>query len=325
MMSDGHADVCVLSRPLVEAMRADPEKFRVKVITDPSGAQIIDAGIDTPGGLEAGRCVSEICLGGLGRVALNATATFKRWTWQVNVTTSDPVIACLASQYAGWSLSHGEGKGAFHALGSGPARAIGSREPLFDELNYRRPPGPTALVLEVDRHPPPEVIAKIVSHCDIEPAQLTLILTPTTSLAGGVQIVARVLEVALHKAHELKFPLEHIVDGSGSAPLPPPSGDFITAMGRTNDAILFGGQVHLFVDCEDSAAQELANKLPSSASRDFGRPFAMIFKDCGYDFYQIDPMLFSPAKCAVTAMHSGQTFFAGELREDLLDESFGGV
>jgi methenyltetrahydromethanopterin cyclohydrolase len=323
-MNNGRGNVSVLSQPLVDNLLANPEKYRVKVIADPSGAQLIDAGIDVAGGLEAGRCISEICLGGLGRVALQATDTFKHWTWQVDVTTSDPVIACLGSQYAGWSLSHGEGKGAFNALGSGPARAIGSREPLFDELNYRNPPGATALVLEVDRHPPPEVIAKVVSHCKIDPAQLTLILTPTTSLAGGVQIVARVLEVALHKAHELKFPITQIIDGSGSAPVPPPSGDFITAMGRTNDAILFGGRVHLFVDSDDDAAKALADSLPSSGSRDFGKPFGKVFKDSGYDFYKIDPMLFSPAACAVTALASGHTFFAGEIREDLLEESFGG-
>jgi methenyltetrahydromethanopterin cyclohydrolase len=322
-MNNGRADVSACSQPLVENLLSNPEKYRIKVIADPSGAELVDAGIDAFGGLEAGRCIGEICLGGLGRIALKATDTFKHWTWQVDVTSSDPVIACLGSQYAGWSLSHGEGKGAFHALGSGPARAIGSREPLFDELNYRNPPGATALVLEVDRYPPPEVIAKIISHCKIDPGQLTLILTPTTSLAGGVQIVARVLEVALHKAHELKFPVAQIIDGSGSAPVPPPSGDFITAMGRTNDAILFGGRVHLFVDSDDGAAKALADQLPSSASRDFGKPFDKVFKDSGYDFYKIDPMLFSPAVCAVTALASGHTFFAGEIREDLLEESFG--
>ena len=43
------------------------------------------------------------------------------------------------------------------------------------------------------------------------------------------------------------FPLERIVDGMGAAPLAPPHPDFVTAMGRTNDAIIYGGQVHLFV------------------------------------------------------------------------------
>ena len=66
-----------------------------------------------------------------------------------------------------------------------------------------------------------------------------------------MQIVARVLEVALHKVHTLGFPLEQVRDGSGSAPVPPPAPDFLNAMGRTNDAIIFGGVVELFVDAED--------------------------------------------------------------------------
>ncbi len=322
-MTDTSANVSVLAQPLVDALVANPGKYRVAITHDESGVRIIDAGISAAGGLEAGRVIGEICLGGLGRVSLSARSEFRHWRWSVDVSTGNPVIACLGSQYAGWSLSHGEGKGAFHALGSGPARAMGSREPLFDELAFRNPAGPTTIVLEVDRPPPAAVVDKVTSYCKIDPAQLTVILTPTTSLAGGVQIVSRVLEVALHKVHELKFPLEQIVDGAGSAPVPPPSADFMTAMGRTNDAILFGGRVHLFVDCDDDAAKALADKLPSSASRDFGKPFGTVFKDSGYDFYKIDPMLFSPAVCAVTSVASGRTYHAGAMREDLLDESFG--
>ena len=322
-MPASSADVSVLSRSLVEAMWTESDRYRVAALGAPNGVRIIDAGIEVPGGLEAGRLIAEVCLGGLGHVAIRCGDTFKKWPWQVDVYSSDPIHACLGSQYAGWSLSHGEGKKAFHALGSGPARAMGSREPLFDELGFRNPPGPTCMVLEVDRHPPPEMVEKILARCQIKPEQLSLILTPTTSLAGGVQIVARVLEVALHKLHELKFPLSQVIDGAGSAPIPPPSADFMTAMGRTNDAILFGGRVQLYVDCDDEQAQQLTAGLPSSASSDFGQPFAKVFKACNYDFYKIDPMLFSPAECAVTAMPSGRTFIAGGLHEDLLDESFG--
>ena len=316
------ANVNLLARPLVQRMLDDPASYRLKLSQLDCGTTIIDAGIEARGGLEAGRCIGEICLGGLGRVGIRASDTFSRWRWHVDVYTGDPVTACLGSQYAGWSLNHGEGKAAFRALGSGPARSIGSREPLFDELEYRNPASDTCLVLEVDSIPPVEIAQKIASYCSIEPNQLSLILTPTSSLAGSVQIVSRVLEVALHKVHELKFPLGQIVDGAGSAPIPPPSGDFLTAMGRTNDAILFGGQVQLFVDAGDDEARELADNLPSMTSRDFGKPFSKVFKDVKYDFYQIDPMLFSPASVAVTAMKSGHTFRAGELREDLLEQSF---
>ncbi len=316
------AHLSALAQPLVENLKNHADRYRVKVTRHPSGIDIVDAGIDCPGGLEAGRLISEICLGGMGSVAINRASTFKRWCWHLDVHTSDPVIACLGSQYAGWSLNHGEGKEAFFALASGPARAIGSREPLFDELAYRNPAAATSLVLEVDREPPREVIEKILDYCNIEPSQLTLILTPTQSLAGGVQIVARVLEVALHKAHELEFPLDNILDGIGTAPVPPPHPNFVKAMGRTNDAILFGGIVHLFVNGDDETAAALARDLPSSASKDFGKPFATVFKEYDYDFYKVDPMLFSPALCTVTNSATGKTFSGGELREDLLELSF---
>ncbi|MGE0486847.1 MAG: methenyltetrahydromethanopterin cyclohydrolase [Gammaproteobacteria bacterium] len=310
-------------QPLVARLRDHAADLRVAVRRLDSGVELIDAGIAVPGGLEAGRLVSEICMGGLGQVTLSGASPFERWRWQVDVTASHPVIACLGSQYAGWSLNHGEGKNAFFALGSGPARAMGSKEPLFEELGYRNPPGNTVIVLEVDREPPPEIAEKVVERCGIAPEQLTIVLTPTSSLAGGVQIVARVLEVALHKVHELKFPLGDIVDGAASAPLPPPAPDFMTAMGRTNDAILFGGQVQLYVRGSDDAARTLAEQLPSSASRDFGKPFAKVFKDYGYDFYKVDPMLFSPARAVVTNVTSGHSFVGGELHPALLDQSFG--
>ena len=163
---------------------------------------------------------------------------------------------------------------------------------------------------------------KIAEMCGITNKKLTIILTPTSSLAGAVQIVSRVLETSLHKAHALHFPLNKIIDGAGSAPLCPPSHDFLTAMSRSNDAILFAGQIQLFVEANDEDTQELANALPSSASKDYGKPFCEIFKDVEYDFYKIDPMLFSPACVAVTSLTTGHTFHAGKIDLDLLDKSF---
>jgi methenyltetrahydromethanopterin cyclohydrolase len=94
-------------------------------------------------------------------------------------------------------------------------------------------------------------------------------------------------------------------------------------MGRCNDAILFGGQAHLFVNGDDEAAEQLAQSLPSSASRDYGRPFADVFKAYEYDFFKIDPMLFGPARVSISALRSGKTFRAGVIDSDLLSASFG--
>jgi methenyltetrahydromethanopterin cyclohydrolase len=315
--------VNALAAPLVRALKGDAQSLRLSPQRLANGCTVIDAGIASRGGIEAGRRIAEICMGGLGQLTITAGGPFPRWPWQVSVTSRDPVLACLGSQYAGWSLSHGEGKDAFQALGSGPGRAVACREELFTELAYKDSAQEICLVLETDKIPPPELADKIARYCAVTPDNVTLVLTPTRSLAGAVQIVARVLEVALHKVHALGFPLYQVVDGAGAAPLPPPSADFITAMGRTNDAILFGGEVHLFVDCADNAAQQLAHELPASTSKDYGKPFARVFKDVRFDFYQIDPHLFAPASVQVTALKSGSTWRTGALDPALLEQSFG--
>jgi methenyltetrahydromethanopterin cyclohydrolase len=312
-----------VARSLVEALVDDAEALRLNVHRLGNGVRCVDAGIDCRGGLEAGRRIAEICLAGQGKVHIVGAGSIDDWAAQLSVYSNDPVAACLGSQYAGWSLSHGEGKSAFHALGSGPGRILAGKEKLYAELEVRDRADSATLVLEVDQLPPLELTDRIAADCGVVAERLDLILTPTRSLAGTTQVVARVLEVALHKAHELGFPLGAIVDGAGSAPLPPPAADFLQAMGRTNDAILFGGQVHLFVDAEDADAEALAQALPSSASRDYGRPFAEVFKDYDYDFFKIDPMLFSPARVSVSVLGSGRTYRAGAIDPELLSKSFG--
>ena len=292
--------------------------LQIGVSTHASGCRIVDAGIQISGSEEAGRLIAEICMGGLGEVSLQVDDRFTGFTNAIAVTSNQPVIACLASQYAGWALSHEK----FFSLGSGPARALAQREDLFKELNYTDSADSTCIVLETDKIPPNEVIEKIVRDTKIPAEKLTIILTPTTSLAGVVQIVGRVLEVALHKAHTIHFPLENIVSGSGLAVLPPVSKDFMTAMGRTNDAILFGGEVSLQVRCEDSAAAELAAKLPSCSSKDYGKTFGQVFKFYNMDFYKIDAMLFSPAKVKVTNLQTGNIFEGGYLNAELIALSF---
>ena len=310
--------------PLVARLEEHAAALRVGVSRMEVGASVIDAGIDHQGGIDAGLLIARICMGGLGHATLRSNPTFPAWPWQVEVRTSQPVLACLAAQYAGWSLSFDAPK-KFSALGSGPARALAAREPLFEELGYRDRCDSACLVLETDRHPPAALAEKVSRDCGVDPERLTLVLTPTGSLAGVVQIAARVVEVALHKAHEIGFPLDAIVDGAGSTPLPPPIDDPLTAMGRTNDTILFGGHVHLFVSCGDGQAEDLAHRLPSGSSKDYGKPFAEVFRDYGFDFFRIDPMLFSPARVAVTALASGRTFHAGRLDAELLERSFGGA
>ena len=299
--------------PLLQKLLAESDALGLRHGRDDSGVTVIDAGIVAPGSVAAGLAVAESCMGGLARVRLRSDAQ-AGWPGWIEVDSAHPVLACLGSQYAGWSLAASKeetGGKKFFALGSGPARALAAREPLFAELGYRDRAEQGVLVLEVDRPPPPVVVAKILRDCGLAPEGLALVLTPTTSLAGMTQIVARVLEVALHKAHGLGYPLAQIVGGAASAPLPVPGADLVQAMGRSNDAILYGGQVQLTVRGDEAAARELAHKLPSLHARDFGRSFAEIFVEAGHDFYKIDGALFAPAEVWVSHLDSGRAWHAG--------------
>jgi methenyltetrahydromethanopterin cyclohydrolase len=324
-LADVQLSVNGRSAGLVQALLADAPALGLVVTQDDSGVCVVDAGITARGSIDAGVRIAEICMGGFGQVTLQQRAAAAGWPTWLQVHSAQPVLACLASQYAGWSLAASKeetGGKKFFSLGSGPARALAVKEPLFAELGYQDQSSSSVLVMEVDRAPPPVVVQKILRDCRLQPDQLSLILTPTTSAAGTTQVVARVLEVALHKAHQLGFDLSHIVHGLASAPLPAASPDGAVAMGRSNDAILYGGQVHLSVRGSDDAARGLALQLPSRQSRDFGRGFADIFKAAGYDFYKIDPALFAPAEVWVSNLDSGHTWHAGALHMALLQSQW---
>jgi methenyltetrahydromethanopterin cyclohydrolase len=319
-VSPATLSVNALARPLFETLVRDADRLRVHVERDSRGVTVVDAGIAAPGSIAAGLLVARLCMGGLGEAALLAGARDGWPTW-LHVHSSQPVLACLASQYAGWSLhatKEETGARKFVALGSGPARALAHKEALYTELGYRDTGDFGALVLEVDRMPPPLIVDKLLRDCGLAPAGLGLVVTPTASLAGTTQVVARTLEVALHRAHELGFALGDIVEGNACAPLPSPGADGLDAMARTNDAILYGGQVHLSVTGDADAARDLALKLPSANAADHGRSFGDLFAAAGHDFYKLDGALFATAEVWVSHIGSGKTWRAGGLRMDLL-------
>lgn len=318
-MKDGSAFLNDNAQRIIDGMIGDAERLRIAVSTGPLGECLIDAGAKAAGGVEAGLRMAEAAMGGLGSISVCMDRGSPKWPFTIEVRSSQPVLACLGSQYAGWNLS----SQGYFAMGSGPARALARVEPLFETLSYRDTASSAVLILETAEPPPQAIVEKVGRATGLAPEKLTFLYAPTQSLAGGVQIVARALEVALHKTNDLKFPLGNVVDGIGTAPIPAPHPDFLTAMGRTNDAIIYGGSVQLFVKGSAKDASELAEQLPSRASRDHGHPFAEIFKRFKGDFYAIDPLLFSPAEVIVTAIETGDTFRAGERDLQMLERSLG--
>jgi methenyltetrahydromethanopterin cyclohydrolase len=224
----------------------------------------------------------------------------------------------MASQYAGWAINP-EG---FFAMGSGPLRARARVEKeLFAKLGYAEDAAKGVLVLEGRTLPTEQVASWVAAKAGITPDSITLAVAPTASLAGGVQIVARVLETGLHKMETLGFDVTRVVSAMGTAPLPTTARSDMRAIGRTNDCILYGGQARYMVRAEDAELADLATRLPASASNDYGTPFYDIFKRYDNDFYKIDPMLFSPAEVWLTSATSGRTFHAGRLDPNVLSAS----
>jgi methenyltetrahydromethanopterin cyclohydrolase len=306
------------SLALVEAMLMRAEERRIAVHAVEGGGRVVDCGIDVSGGLLAGLDLARICLADLAEVTIQAGDVGGRPCPFVQVVTDHPVRACLASQYAGWQISEGK----FFAMGSGPMRAAFGREAIFEAMDGREDASAVVGVLEGRKRPTPAVLAKVAEGCRVAPDRVTLLIAPTASLAGGVQVVARSVETALHKLHEAKFDLGRIVSAQGIAPLPPVAHEDLAAIGRTNDAILYGARVVLYVKGDDASLADIGPRVPSSGSRDHGEPFAAIFARYNNDFYAVDPELFSPAEVTFQNLETGRSHIFGRTAPDVMIRSF---
>ena len=312
------------SAAIVARLADDALALQVEESVLPNGAHVVDAGLGVPGSLEAGRLFSEACLAGLGRVQIRQLQLDDAVMPGVEVSVSQPPLACLAAQYAGWAVdvpASGDSP-RYRAMGSGPARALHGHEPIFETVRYRETGKRAVLALETRQLPTANVAAWVAEKCGVPADGVHLLVAPTASIVGSVQVAARIVETGLHKMVEVGFDVSTVQSGFGTCPLAPVAGDDLTAIGRTNDAVLFGGRVWYTVRTDDASIERVIEQMPSSASSDYGVPFRTLFQRYGGDFYKIDPGLFSPAQISITNGVSGKTFTAGTVNVTLLRESF---
>jgi len=306
---------------LVGILCDQPDKYRVKISKNSLGAIQIDAGIDASGGYMAGIMITEICLGGLGKASLSSMTIGEIILPAVSVYTDHPAISTLGSQLAGWRVKTDD----YMAVGSGPARALALKpKSIYRKIGYRDESREAVIVLETSRMPPDEAVSLIAETCKISPKDLYIILVPTSSVAGFTQIAGRTAETGIHKLTGLGFDPKLIRNAWSCAPILPIHPDFVESMGRSNDAILYGGTAYYNVYCEDDKVlEEIVLKAVSSSSKQYGRPFSEIFREAGMDFYKIDPELFAPAQIIINNLKTGRTFTAGEINHKVLKRSIG--
>jgi methenyltetrahydromethanopterin cyclohydrolase len=308
------------SLEIVKTIINERDDLDCKVEESKNGTTIIDAGIECGGSAELGRRIGEVCLGGLGAVKLNKMYIGNLELPAVIVGTDYPKISTLGSQYAGWTIKVGK----YFAMGSGPARALARVEKkLYEELGYKDTSKKGVIVLESRKKPPEEVTEYIAEKCGIATSNLYCIVAPTASVAGSVQISSRIVEVGMHKLHEIGFDPEKVRRGHGVAPIAPVAKNDSKAMGMTNDCILYGGRTFFFVKSEDDDLQKIVEKVPSSTSQQYGQPFYELFKSVEFEFYKVDPLLFSPAEITINHIETGKIYHAGQLNPKILAQSLG--
>ena len=335
VVTDGEVSMTKISlniaaMPLVKKLCDEADKYSVSVEQSESGATLIDAGIKAAGGFLAGEMITRICLGGYGEADIFPMQYGDVVLPSVFVKTDYPALSTLASQFAGWQVKEAD----YSAIASGPARALALKpKHIYKKLMYKDESDVAVLVLETEKKPPESVVQLIASKCNVSPTNLFLVMFSTTSLAGATQVSGRIVETGVHKFERLGLdPLfvKHACGYAPIVPLHPKAGD---AMGRTNDAILYGGYVSYAVDYEDEAKLEnMVNQAPSSASamlqearrRTEKNPrFLEIFKEAGFDFYKVDPNIFAPAVVNVNSIRTGKSYRAGSFDVDVIKSSLG--
>jgi methenyltetrahydromethanopterin cyclohydrolase len=296
-----------------------PTDFKVEPHTMGNDSIVIDCGVKAKGGYDAGLIFTQLCMGGLATPSI----THKRLKHEVfypfiEVYTDYPTLSCLAAQKAGWRISQ-EG---FFAMGSGPARALALKpKHTYEVIEYEDDSDFAVIALEASTLPNEKVMDYIASECGVEASNVIAIVAPTNSLVGSIQIAGRVVEMAVYKLNEMGFDTRHILSAYGSAPIPPVKKDSAVAMGTTNDASIYHGSVTLVVD--GGNVKDFVAKIPSSTSKDYGRPFYTVFKEAKFDFYKLDPSIFAPAEVVINDISTGDTYVAGKINADVTMESFG--
>lgn len=327
-----HIKINELTKQIIDKIIDKKEFYKAEVNKLDNGAIILDM---SKASWLGGKLVGEICMGGLGKVEFSSYNLDGHYIPSVNVYTSEPIIACMASQLAGWNVKlkkeiEKDGqikkKVVFQSLGSGPARAKSKVEKIFEEFDYVDDSKCAVIVFETPKLPNEEVMDIVAKKCGIDTNDTYAVCAPTSCLTGSIQVAARIVETGIHKLHEIKFPLNVINDGFGTATIAPIAKDDLGAMGRTNDSISAAGLTYYTINVEKEREDdifELLKKAPAGTSSSYGKPFLETFQAANYNFYDIDPGLFAPAIYTVTNIKTGKSITTGKVNHELLKQSYG--
>ncbi len=309
---------------IVKDIINNEEELNVKVIKLKNGATVIDMGVEVGGGWIAAKRFCEATIGGLGEIKWS-TFHFpgKDLTLPaVEAYIDNPIEATLSSQFSGWRVTEmPPNEQGIAPIGSGPARAAAYKDRVATSFPYKDTTHEAVLAIQGTQLPDEEVAEKVAADCKISPQNLYILVAPTGSLVGCVQVCARNVEPSMWRMHNKGFDVSKIISGYGISPIPPVTRDELRAMDRVNTCLLYGTSVYYVVDCEDEEIEAVIDSFPLSASYLYGTPFIEIFEKGNRDFYEIDKDVHTVAKFTMNNQRTGRTFSAGVIRHDMLEQS----
>jgi methenyltetrahydromethanopterin cyclohydrolase len=310
--------------PKVRYLIDQAEALGCRYLRLPSGAHVIDMGVEARGSFEAGRLFAEISMADLGACRLtDRTLPGDVSVLAVEVATSEPILACVCSQIGGYPL----GSGDFAAIGSGPGRARAALEidHSFVFTSYRDPAEVVIFGVQANHLPDERMAAQVVADCRTRPEDVYFLAHKTSSIVAAIQVSARILEQTINKMMKKGFDLNTLAHARGLCVVAPVDDDPEAAMGKINDCLLYGGRSEFWVNWEDERIAAILPSLVTESSPDYGRLFRDLFVAAGRDFYKMDLDIHSPAAVQIVNMSTGRLFRAGRMRDDLILKSLFGI
>lgn len=307
---------------VIHEILADPEAIGCQADKLPCGATVVDMGLHCKGSWKAALLFTRATLGDLAIVQLGNFKLNEDYSFaSVEVFLEQPMIACMASQIAGWSLGEGE----YATIASGPARsqAVVDSDHYIHMTPYRDQSDQAVVCLQDVHYPTNALALEVAQACHVKPENVYILISDSTCIACSMQVSARIIEQSCHKMMRNGFSAEQIVLCRGRAPIAPIVKDELKTMGRINDALIYGSEAEFWVDAKDEDIEAVIHKMVGiTSSPRYNERFEDVFDQAGRNFFQVEVDVHSIAKCQFHNVNTGRSFHAGEINYALLERSF---
>jgi methenyltetrahydromethanopterin cyclohydrolase len=307
---------------IISPILDDPQRYGALISKSSGGATIVDMGIEADGSWLGAKMYVEAAHGGMAELTYGRTRIKDLDLPTANLMVDNPMLSVIGCEAGAWAVGEGE----FVPVASGPVRAKARADRWSQRVEYEDPSPYVLLQMQTVSIPNDETLAYVADACGIPVANLTVMVAPSASLVGSIQVCSRAFEQCIISlARNTSFDISTILHGYGSAPVAPVIKDEVLAMGRINDALVYGGSGGMWLrHSDDDEVRRMTEGLPFSAQAgdDYGKGYAEIYATYGHSLFNIPAPLDSPAKVMMTNMLTGNVFTAGKIDEDIVYRSF---